>query len=94
MRVHWTKKALKNLNDIELYITNDNRVAVPDITAQIVLATRHLTTHPHIGRAGRIYGTRELVLANLPYIISYRVKNNQVDILRILHTSMQWPNIF
>ena len=36
-------------------------------------------------------GTRELVIRNLPYIIPYRVRENFIEILRVLHTSRRWP---
>lgn len=40
---------------------------------------------PHRGRAGVEPGTRELVVAGLPYIIIYRAKEDVVEILRIWH---------
>jgi plasmid stabilization system protein ParE len=36
-------------------------------------------------------GTRELVLAPLPYIIVYRVEPEMVHIFRVIHTSEDWP---
>ena len=53
-------------------------------------ALRVLLEHPEIGRAGRVFNTRELVLSQLPYILIYRVKNVTVEVLRILHTSREW----
>jgi len=38
-----------------------------------------------------VLGTRELVVRNLPYIIPYRVRDNTIEILRVLHTSRRWP---
>jgi plasmid stabilization system protein ParE len=43
------------------------------------------------GRGGRIGGTRELVLAPLPYIVVYRVKTDAVEIVRIYHSAQNWP---
>jgi toxin ParE1/3/4 len=40
---------------------------------------------------GRIAGTRELVLALLPYIAVYRVKPDAVEIVRIYHGAQNWP---
>ena len=37
-----------------------------------------------IGQAGRIFGTKEFVL-HKNYIVIYRVKNDQVQVLRIQH---------
>jgi plasmid stabilization system protein ParE len=38
-----------------------------------------------------VLGTRELVIEGLPYIIPYRVRDNHVEILRVLHTARRWP---
>jgi len=50
-------------------------------------AAKSLKAFPHMGRLGRIDGTRELVLAPLPYLLIYTVDDNAIHILRYLHTS-------
>jgi toxin ParE1/3/4 len=50
-----------------------------------------LTRHAALGRPGRVMGTRELVIGNLPYIIPYRVRDGEIEILRVLHTARRWP---
>ena len=50
-----------------------------------------LAKYPSIGRAGRVLGTRELVVGDPPYIIAYRVRDQDLEILRVLHTSRAWP---
>jgi toxin ParE1/3/4 len=35
-----------------------------------------------------------MVIAGLPYIVAYRVVNDQVRILAVIHTSRQWPKRF
>jgi plasmid stabilization system protein ParE len=42
--------------------------------------------HPGIGRAGRVPGTRELVL-HKNYIATYRVRGEDVEILRLHHVA-------
>jgi plasmid stabilization system protein ParE len=49
-----------------------------------------LTRFPEIGRSGRVPGTREF-LAHRHYFLIYRVHGDQIQILRLLHTSRQWP---
>jgi len=53
-----------------------------------------LSRSPAIGRPGRVLGTREFVIAGLPYIIAYRVRDKDLEILRVLHTSRRWPGDF
>ena len=36
-------------------------------------------------------GTRELVVSGLPYLVVYRVQSDAVEIIRVLHLSMDWP---
>jgi plasmid stabilization system protein ParE len=38
-----------------------------------------------------VVGTRELVIGELPYVIPYRVLGQDLEILRVLHTSRRWP---
>jgi len=34
-----------------------------------------------------VFGTRELVIERSPYLIPYRVRGDDVEILRVIHTS-------
>lgn len=36
-------------------------------------------------------GTRELVVPGTPFIVPYRVIQNRIEIIRVLHTSQLWP---
>ena len=58
----------------------------------IVEAVDKLRDHPHLGRPGRIAGTRELVIAETPYIIPYRVVDDDVQILAVIHGARRWPD--
>ncbi len=49
---------------------------------------------PAIGRAGRVPGTRELIITGTPCLIPYRVKGKAVEILRVFHGSRRWPASF
>ena len=44
---------------------------------------------PNRSRPGRIPGTRELVLLNLPFLLPYRVQNNCIQVLRVFHMARQ-----
>jgi toxin ParE1/3/4 len=47
-----------------------------------------------MGRAGRVTGTRELVIPNTPFIVPYRGKGEMVIILRVFHAARRWPESF
>jgi plasmid stabilization system protein ParE len=38
-----------------------------------------------------VIGTRELLIGELPYAIPYRMLEQDIEILRVLHTSRRWP---
>ena len=89
----WTSKARKDLVSIKEYIQQDNPKAAVDLTKKIVLkVVEQLTKFQNIGKAGRVHGTRELIISNTPYIAVYRVKAATVEVLRVLHTSIKWPD--
>jgi Plasmid stabilization system protein len=50
-----------------------------------------LSQQPNAGRPGKVSGTRELVMDKYPFIISYRVKGEELQILRVFHTSHKLP---
>ena len=75
-------------------IAQDNPEAAARMRRAIRIAIDRLAQHPNFGRAGRIEGTRELIISNAPYIVDYRVVEDQLRILAILHTSRRWPRRF
>lgn len=91
MQIYWTSGARKNLVDLEAYISHDNPQAAVDLIDRIFGLVELLAEHPEIGRPGRIFGTRELVVPSSAYIVPYRLKNNTIQILRVLHASRKWP---
>ena len=49
-----------------------------------------LRDFPSAGRPGRVRGTRELVIDRTPYIVAYRVRGDEVFILRVLRGARSW----
>lgn len=94
MRVKWLRRALLNLDHEANYIAQDNPRAAAEFVLHLRDSALMLGEQPNLGRPGRIPGTRELVVANLPYILPYRVRSDGVEILRVFHTSRKWPEIF
>ena len=92
MQIKWTRKALINLDSAVEYIARDNPLAAQNTAQKIWTASRLLGDHPGIGRPGRVPGTRELVVDGLPFILPYVEKAGTVYILRVMHTSMIWPD--
>ena len=91
MQVVWLKSALNNLDEIAEYISQESSQAAQQVVDLIVEQVNQLTAQPALGRPGRVVGTRELVVSNSHYLVPYRIKNNQVEILRVFHTSRRPP---
>lgn len=91
-RIRWTMRALRRLDEIGAHIQKDNPDAAARVVSRIVSAVDMLSDFPATGRVGRINGTRELVLADIPYVIPYRV-GHDVEILTIMHVHQRWPSV-
>lgn len=91
VRIEWRPLAEEDLAEIVRYIAADSPRAAYEIHDRIRETTTLLATHAHFGRAGRVKGTRELVISGTPFIAAYRVTKSAVSILRILHGARKWP---
>ncbi|MGA2076700.1 MAG: type II toxin-antitoxin system RelE/ParE family toxin [Terriglobia bacterium] len=76
------------------YVRQDNEDAARQLVARIFSSVGMLMRHPMAGREGRVKGTRELVVARTPYIVAYRVQQNEIQILAVLHGAQRWPSTF
>ena len=94
MNIRWVRLAWVDLEEAVGYIARDNPEAARNMAKRIWEAARLLAEHPGAGRPGRVPGTRELVIGGTPFILPYRVKDNTVQILRVLHSSRKWPRTF
>ena len=92
MRIVWTPWAQRNLRDAAHYLTQFNPYASLSMVRMIRAAPTQLLHHPASGRPGRIEGTRELVVPGTSYILPYRVHDDSVQIIAVIHTSRQWPD--
>ncbi len=91
MELSWTKSAIQDLEDAAEYIAEDNRIAAAKMGERVLEAVDYLKQHPVLGRGGRLHGTRELVVSGTPFIIVYRVRLDQIQVLRLLHHARKWP---
>ena len=89
MRIRWTPAAAADLEQIKEYLTE----RLPDLADSTILrlyaSVQSLKTMSNRGRLGREAGTRELVLAPLPYIVVYRVRREAIEILHLHHGSRE-----
>ena len=90
MEVRWSPEAADDLERIVQYIQRDNPEIARKVAVIIVNAVGALSTFSERGRTGRIAGTRELVVASLPWIAVYRIRDGAVEVVRIYHGAQNW----
>lgn len=86
-RLRWTYRALSRLDEIAAYIAQDNPARATTFVRELREKINVLREH-QLGRVGRVYGTKELVL-HKHYLAVYRIKDDEVHILTILHTAQK-----
>lgn len=70
MRIKWLGAAHLDFDEIEAYnIAEDRSAVVVDVVVKIIKAVSLLGEQQGIGRAGRVPGTKELIVPGLPYIV-------------------------
>lgn len=93
-RLEYAPRYFRRLEDIRERIDADNPAAAERLMAHIRTAVERLARSPAIGRPGRVWGTRELIISGTPYIVPYRVAGEAVQIITILHSAQRWPDRF
>ncbi|MBK7135759.1 MAG: type II toxin-antitoxin system RelE/ParE family toxin [Rhodocyclales bacterium] len=91
MRLRWLRTALRNLDEEADYIAAEDSAAARLVVGRIHSAVAQLVDNPAMGRPGRVAGTRELVVTRTRYIVPYRVRGSEIQLLRVFHTSRKPP---
>jgi len=95
MRVAWTKKAEKQLDQIFSYIATDSALYAYRTVEKIIEQAEIIVTHPRIGRMVPEYERDDIrEVFHHPYRIIYMVKDqeNRIEILSVIHGSRLLPD--
>ena len=91
MRIVWlTRARIARENAIE-FIAKENQTAALNQLDEIERQVDLLLEHPKLARAGRVKGTRELVVSRTPFIALYRIVGDEIQVMNLLHGTQQWP---
>jgi len=88
--LEWKATAVADLLAIVGYIADDNPDAAQGLKDEIEAKVLRLPEHPKLYRAGRVEGTREMVVRP-NYLVVYAETREAVTVLRVLHAAQQWP---
>jgi toxin ParE1/3/4 len=78
------------LSEAREYIAIDAPAAADRQIERIEMSVHQLRSFPMMGRSGMRAGTREFAVPGTPYILVYRVKEEAVQILAVLHGARNW----
>jgi toxin ParE1/3/4 len=93
MQIRWSPEAADDLERIVEFISQENPAAAQRTAQDIYKRVGTLAAFPNLGKAGRVYGTREMPLSPLPFIVVYRVleEAGTVEIANVIHGAQRWP---
>jgi plasmid stabilization system protein ParE len=97
-QLDWSDTAKAELAEGMAYYAERNPAAARRMLAEInkVALSLIAETIPTSGKAGRMEGTRELVLGRrTPYTIIFREVSGDresIEVLHVLHQARQWPS--
>lgn len=86
--------AANQLRNIFEHIAADNPPAAARTVRRIRQAILRTAQMPYAGRIGRVAGTRETPVPGSSYLIAYRIVENSLHVLAILHGAQRWPESF
>ena len=95
--VQFLQEALEDLEEIVLYLAQDNPQAALRMHGKIIEKANDLTVFP---KRGRLVPDKKMAAAGYrmlgikPYIAFYRVVERNVFIYRILHGAMNFPLLY
>jgi toxin ParE1/3/4 len=87
MRIKYLSLAVLDLAGIRAYIAAHNPDAAQRVGGKLRESINSLGQFPNLGKPGRVFGTRELntpKIGKTTYVVVYRVKQEEVQILRVL----------
>jgi toxin ParE1/3/4 len=94
MGVRLTPRARDGFHRQTRYIARDSPAAARRVARRVRDAVHSLATHPLQGHPGRVVDTRELVVPRTPFTVAYRVREQIVEVVGIVHQEQQRPESF
>lgn len=92
MGIQWRPQAEADREAIFDYIAQDNPSAALSLNADFDSKAEQAAQRPRLYKAGRVRGTREIVVRP-NYVMIYRIDDDGITILRVLHAAQQWPPV-
>jgi addiction module RelE/StbE family toxin len=92
MKVYWTLNAIKHLTNIYEYIALNSPTYARRMVDRITQRSEQISTQPFSSRKVPEYETEDIrELIEKPYRIIYRLKQDQIDVLAVIHGAQLLP---
>jgi toxin ParE1/3/4 len=91
MKVVLRDQAYADLDNIFTWIAKDRPRSAHEVIDRILETAERLGSFPHLGHTGQVSGTFEWVVPGLPYIVLYRVveEDDVVDVVAVVHGAQE-----
>lgn len=94
MKIVWRPMADADRENIFNYIALDNPQAALELDEAFKAKANIAALNPKLYRAGRVRGTREIVVhPNYVMICHIDDESDTLVVLRVLHAAQQWPSL-
>jgi toxin ParE1/3/4 len=89
-RVVWQPAAASDINAQLAFIAADSPTGAALVKQRLDSSVERLSAMP-VGRPGRVVGTYEFHVVKTSLLVVYAPEPTMLSILRIIHTSRDWP---
>ena len=93
MKIVWTEPAVEDLRELHAYIARDSEMYASGFVERIISAAERVAEHPRVGRVvpeNNDENVREILYQH--YRIIYRVKNDYIEVLTVIHGARDLPS--
>ncbi len=90
MNIFWLRSANNDRNSIIEFIAKDNIDAALKLDDLIESACLKLQEFPNLGKKGRLKNSLELLI-HPHYFLVYRIEDDRIEVLALVHTSRNFP---
>jgi toxin ParE1/3/4 len=94
MRVRYTRRAVRNLEDIFEFIVQENPAAAARVVDRIESVVAQLARAPEMGVVTSKSGIRRFPVVGYPYLVFYEIIEDEIAIVHIRHGARRpWASL-
>ena len=95
MKVYWTNNAVDHLVNIYEYISLNSPIYATRMVDRLTRRSEQIADYPLSGRKVPEYDVEDIrELIEKPYRIIYRIKQDRIDVLAVIHGAQLLPDKF